>query len=66
MPADELYAPYKYKVVEVDTGIPNIGDFAAQFNLKYKHIKILNPWLRDARLTNKDHRKYQIKIMDND
>ncbi len=66
MTADELYAPYKYKVVEVDTGIPNIGDFAAQFNLKYKHIKILNPWLRDARLTNKDHKKYQIKIMDND
>jgi len=64
-PAD-LYAPYKYKVVEVDTPIANIADFAAQFNLKYKHIKILNPWLRDAKLTNKDHKKYEIKIMEDE
>ena len=61
---EELYEPYKYKVVEVDTPIANIADFAAQFNLKYKHIKILNPWMRDAKLTNKEHKKYQIKIME--
>jgi membrane-bound lytic murein transglycosylase D len=61
---DELYAPYKYKVVEVDTPITSIADFAAQFGLKYKHIKTLNPWLRDARLTNKEHKKYEIKIWD--
>jgi len=60
---DELYAPYQYKTVEVDTSIASIADFAAQFGLKYKHIKILNPWLRDARLTNKEHKKYEIKIM---
>ena len=63
---EELYQPYKYKVVEVDSSIGSIADFAAQFNLKYKHIKILNPWLRDAKLTNKEHHKYQIKIMDNE
>ena len=45
---NELYAPDKYKVVEVDTSIASIADFAAQFGLKYKHIKMLNPWLRDA------------------
>jgi len=61
---DELYAPYKYKVVEVDTGIANVADFAARFGLKYKHIKILNPWLRDAMLNNKSHKLYQIKIME--
>ena len=61
---DELYAPYKYKVVDVDTAIGNVADFAAQFGLKYKHIKILNPWLRDAYLPNKSHKHYSIKIMD--
>ncbi len=60
---DELYQPYTYKTVDVDTSIGSIADFAAQFGLKYKHIKLLNPWLRDARLTNKEHKKYQLKIM---
>ncbi len=60
---EELYKPYKYKVVEVDGAIPNIADFAAQYNLKYKHIKILNPWLREASLSNSAHKKYQIKVM---
>ena len=64
MQTGELYAPYKYKVVTVDTSIASIADFAAQFGLKYKHIKILNPWLRDAHLSNKDHHKYDIKIME--
>ncbi len=64
MQPDELYTPYKYRVVSVDTSIASIADFAAQFGLKYKHIKILNPWLRDAHLTNKEHRKYEIKIME--
>lgn len=64
--AGELYEPYKYKVVEVDTPIVSIAGFAAQFGLKYKHIKILNPWLRDAYLTNKLHKKYEIKIMENE
>jgi hypothetical protein len=60
---DELYQPYAYKEVEVDTSIASIADFAAQFGLRYKHIKILNLWLREATLTNKDRKKYRIKIM---
>lgn len=63
---DELYQPYKYKVMDVDTGISSIADFAAQFGLKYKQIKILNPWLRNAKLTNREHRKYEIRIMEQD
>jgi hypothetical protein len=61
---DELYQPYKYKFAEVDSSISSIADFAKQFGLKYKHIKLLNPWLRNAKLINKDHKKYQIKIME--
>lgn len=61
---EELYQPYKYKVVEVDSAIPNIADFAAQYHIMYKHIKILNTWLRDAQLTNHAHKKYEVKILD--
>lgn len=61
---EELYQPYRYKVVETDSSIADIADFAAQYGLKYKHIKILNPWLRAAKLTNREHRKYQIKVME--
>ena len=60
---EELYQPNKYKMVEVDSGIASVADFAAQYGLKYKHIKILNTWLREAKLTNKEHKKYQIKIL---
>ncbi|MFN8321238.1 MAG: lytic transglycosylase domain-containing protein [Chitinophagales bacterium] len=61
---DDLYQPYIYKTVEIDSSIPNIADFAAGYGLKYKHIKILNTWLREARLTNKEHKKYSIKVLE--
>ena len=61
---EDLYQPYKYKTVEVDSDIENIADFAAQYGLKYKHIKILNTWLREAKLSNKERKKYQIKILE--
>lgn len=60
---EDLYQPYKYTTVEVDSAIPAVADFAAQYGLKYKHIKMLNPWLRDAGLVNKERKKYQIKIL---
>ena len=61
---EDLYQPYQYKTVAVEGSIDNIADFAAQYNLKYKHIKMLNTWLREARLTNREHKKYQIKILE--
>ena len=61
---EELYQPYAYKEVEVDSSISSVADFAAQYGLKYKHIKILNLWLREASLTNKERKKYRIKILE--
>lgn len=61
---EELYQPYKYTAVQLDSSIRNIADFAAGYNLKYKHIKMLNPWLRNAKLTNKERRTYSVKILD--
>ncbi len=63
---EELYQPYRYKTVEVDSTINSIADFAEGYGLNYKHIKILNPWLRDAFLPNKTRKVYTLKIMQRD
>jgi hypothetical protein len=60
---EDLYQPYQYKTVLVDTPISNITHFASQFGLQYRHIKLLNPWLRDNHLHNKEKKVYEIKIL---
>ncbi len=59
---NELYPPYRYKEVMVDTAVPSWADFAAQNSTNYKILKILNPWLRDASLQNKQNKTYYIKV----
>ncbi len=58
----DLYEPYKFSVVEVDSTIDDFAAFAKNYNLTYKQIKMLNPWLRQGYLKNKDRKIYQIKI----
>lgn len=58
----ELYPPYSYYTVEVDTAITNMAQFAQTFDTSYKMIKLLNPWLRENYLTNKGKKTYTIKI----
>lgn len=60
-PAD-LYEPYRYSTVSVDSTINNMASFANSFGVSYKDLKICNPWLRDAFLRNKDRKVYEIKI----
>jgi membrane-bound lytic murein transglycosylase D len=59
----ELYQPFQYKIVTVDTTVSDVADFAKQFDLKYKHIKTLNSWLRTATLPNRSRKVYEIKIL---
>jgi hypothetical protein len=58
----DLYPPIKFYTVEVDTSINSFATFAQQFNTSYKMVKLLNPWLRKNILTNKNRKKYIIKI----
>jgi len=58
----EKYQPIPHKTVTVDTAITSIPDFAHKIGVNYKVLKLLNPWLRDDKLTNKNHKTYQIKI----
>lgn len=62
---DELYKPYKFETIQVSSSIPDIGEWAKANNTSYKHIKLLNPWLRDNSLTVSSGKTYEIKIMKN-
>lgn len=61
---DRLYPPIPYTIVDVDTTILNIADFAFKQGTNYKMLKLLNPWLRSNTLPNPKRKTYQIKIID--
>ncbi|MDR2037136.1 MAG: lytic transglycosylase domain-containing protein [Bacteroidales bacterium] len=58
----EKYGSIPYTEVEVKTSIPDWADFAFKYQTNYKILKLLNPWLRDNKLTNASRKKYMIKI----
>ncbi|MCQ2375009.1 MAG: lytic transglycosylase domain-containing protein [Salinivirgaceae bacterium] len=64
IPTEFLYEPIPCRIVEVDSTISNIADFAFSQGTNYKMLKVLNPWLRDNKLTNRKGKTYQIKIID--
>jgi hypothetical protein len=59
---EDLYKPVKTYPVRVDTAIVNIASFAKKFDVTYKDLKLVNPWLRETFLKNKTRKVYQIKI----
>lgn len=59
---EDLYNFPKFKVVTVDSSIVSLAHFAKKFNTNYKNLKLLNPWLRDSKLTNTSNALYEIKI----
>ena len=62
MPEEERYRPIPFTEVDVTGAIPDLVDFAIQHGTNYKVLKILNPWLRDSKLTNRARRTYSIRI----
>ena len=60
---NDLYHPYRFDEVRVDSAVGNWGAFGKQFGLSYKDIKILIPWLRSHKLTNKQRKPYVIYVM---
>lgn len=48
--------------IKVDTSIEDLVDFAKQYNISYKELKLHNSWLRDRKLDNKAGKTYYIKI----
>ncbi len=59
---EDKYPEVPYHTVMVDSSVQSWADFAHQMGINYKVLKELNPWLREDKLTNKNHKQYQIKI----
>lgn len=59
---DDLYHEIPTQKVKVDTAITDMAQFAKNFGINYKILKLHNPWLREAHLDNKKGRSYDIKI----
>jgi len=58
----DLYPVIDTKEVEVDTAITDLAAFAKSQGTNYKLIKLLNPWLRDRKLKNKNKKTYYIAV----
>lgn len=65
VPDDELYPKWKTKTIEISGAVPDFADFAKEHGTNYKILKMLNPWLRETYLTNKEGKNYEIKLPDN-
>ncbi|CAL2082033.1 lytic transglycosylase domain-containing protein [Tenacibaculum sp. 190524A05c] len=59
---EDLYTFPKVKEIIVDTAIDDIADFAKQYNITYKELKLVNPWLRETKLVNRSAKEYKLKI----
>ena len=59
---DELYPVWKTKSIEISGKVDNFAEFAKTHGTNYKILKMLNPWLRDAYLTNASGKTYEIKL----
>jgi membrane-bound lytic murein transglycosylase D len=59
---DEYYKPVPYSEIKVNYPIKDLALFAYEKGTNYKMLRLLNPWLRDNFLTNKEAKTYTIKI----
>lgn len=58
----DYYPIIPYYEVTIDGNVENFSDFAHRYNISYKTLKLMNPWLRDTKLTNKQGKIYYVKI----
>lgn len=58
----DLYQPYTTRVVQVDSTVDDFAVFAQNQGVTYNVLKTLNPWLRQAELTNRSRKSYEILL----
>jgi hypothetical protein len=62
----DLYSPYQYSEICVDSSVTDLADLSLSQNINYKKLKLLNPWLRQNAITNKSGKSYFVKILNGD
>lgn len=60
--ADDVYRPIDYFEIEITGAVTNFADFAIEQGITYRELKDMNPWLREAHLTNASGKSYKLKI----
>ncbi|NMH86673.1 lytic transglycosylase domain-containing protein [Flavivirga algicola] len=58
----DLYENIPTYKVEIDTAVTDFSQFAQNFGINYKILKLHNPWLRESHLNNKSKKLYTIDI----
>lgn len=58
----DLYAPYITRSIRIDGPVADLATFAIDQGTDYKTLKLLNPWLRDTKLTNREGKTYRILL----
>jgi membrane-bound lytic murein transglycosylase D len=59
---EHLYSPYQTSETEVNSPIENLTDFAIANETNYKTLKLLNPWLIEKSLPNKQNKTYTLLL----
>jgi len=62
---ENLYPSIASKLIAIDSAINDLPQFALQLGTNYKHLKLLNPWLRKSFLKNKNKKLYRIALPEN-
>jgi membrane-bound lytic murein transglycosylase D len=62
IPKNEMFKPYKTTTITVNSSIADLAVFARNQGSSYKLVKMLNPWLKDKKLTVKPGKSYDILI----
>lgn len=60
--SSDMYRPYKYRTETVDYPVESWADFCEERGITYRELKLLNPWLREAHLTNPGGKAWEVKI----
>jgi membrane-bound lytic murein transglycosylase D len=58
----DYYQPFPFTELTINYPVKDLAKFAFEKGTNYKMLKLLNPWLRDNVLTNKEGKVYQVKI----
>lgn len=58
----DIYKPVPHTLVTINGPVEDFADFAREHHTNYKILKMLNPWLRETKLTNAAGKTYRIKI----
>ncbi len=62
IPSAEMYPELnEYSTIEVNTVVPNWGDFAQKYGISYRKLRLYNPWIIGTALT-KPSKTYVVRL----